>query len=318
MRILFFLSFVVLFSSCSSGSKGSLTFYEADPESGYNFPFYLFVPDGASAEEVLTLIVEPNNSGFVDDDFQKHVEKAERIATLDFYMGNYLSVNLGQPLLVPVFPRSRSQWQIYTHSLDRDAMLQKGNSLERMDNQLIKMVEKARSELEMLGYRMEEQLFMTGFSASGTFANRFTALHPDKVKAVAAGGINGLLILPVDILEGKSLIYPVGVSDFRLLTGEDFNKEDFTSTPQFLYMGAMDDNDAIPYEDGYSPEERDLIFDVLGESMMPDRWQACIKAYQSHGVNAILKTFEETGHEQTSEIKSEVLKFFESELNNNY
>jgi hypothetical protein len=315
MRILIVLTLAVLFSSCSSGSNGKLTFYEANPESGYNYPFYIFVPDEASTADGLTLIVEPNNSGFVDDDFQKHIEKAERIAKLDFYMGNYLSVNLGQPLLVPVFPRARSQWQIYTHALDRDAMLQKGNSLERMDKQLIQMVEKAKAELEKRGYKMEEQLFMTGFSASGTFANRFTALHPEKVKAIAAGGINGLLILPMDSLEGRLLNFPLGVNDFRHLTGEDFKKEEFTATPQFLYMGAKDDNDAIPYEDGYNQEERDLIFDLLGEQMMPDRWQECINIYRTQGVNAILKTYEGTGHEQTSAIKSEILKFFESELN---
>ncbi len=310
MKILFYLSIVFLFYSCSSGSKGKLTFHEANPGAGFNFPFYLFIPEGASTEDVLTLIVEPNNSGFVDDDFQKHREKAERIARLDFYMGNYLSTNLGQPLMVPVFPRSRSQWEIYTHSLDRDAMLQKGNSLERIDKQLIQMIDEAKSELETLGYRVEERVFMTGFSASGTFANRFTALHPEKVKAVAAGGINGLLIMPMDSLESRPLNYPIGVNDFNMLTGEDFKTREFINTPQFLFMGERDENDAIPFEDGYNKEERELIFELLGEQMMPNRWQACIKAYQSNGVNAIFKTYKETGHEQTSEIKGDVLKFF--------
>jgi hypothetical protein len=315
MRILIFITVAVFFSSCSRDIDGKLAFFEANPESGYNYPFFLFVPEETSKEDLLTLIMEPNNSGFVDDDFQKHIDKAERIATLDFYIGNYLSRNLGQPLLVPVFPRSRNQWQLYTHALDRDVMLQKNTSLERMDIQLINMVANAQSELKQMGYQVDKQVFMAGFSASGTFANRFTVLHPDRVKAMAAGGINGLLILPLDSLDDRSLNYPVGVNDFRLLTGDVFKKEEFAATPQFLYMGAMDDNDAIPYEDGYSLEERELIFDLLGGKMMPDRWQTCIKVYQSHSVNAIFKTFEETGHEQSSEIKGEVLKFFESELN---
>lgn len=310
MRNVFFLAVAFLFFSCSRTTNGHLSFYDANPEDGYNYPFFLFVPEGISAEKQLTLIVEPNNSGFVDDDFSKHQEKAERIAKLDFYIGNYLSINMNQPLLVPVFPRSRKDWQIYTHALDRDAMLQNGNSLERMDLQLIRMIDRAKLALNELGYELDEQIFMTGFSASGTFANRFTALHPDKVKAVSAGGINGLLILPYDSLQNVPLHYPLGVSDLDSLVNMDFQKYAFAATPQFLFMGALDDNDAIPYEDGYSIQERELVFRLLGKQMMPDRWENCIEIYQENGVNAVFKTYQGVGHEQTPEIKDEILEFF--------
>ncbi|WP_157202451.1 alpha/beta hydrolase family protein [Marinilabilia salmonicolor] len=314
MRILIFLTVAVLSFSCSKVNNGHLNFFDANPEAGYYYPFFLFIPEGTSAEKQLTLIVEPNNSGFVDDDFSKHKEKAERIAKLDFYMGNYLSVRMKQPLLVPVFPRSRSDWQIYTHALDRDALLQKGNSLERMDLQLIRMVDRAKLALKEMGYELDEQIFMTGFSASGTFANRFTALHPDKVKAMAAGGINGLLILPCDSLADVALHYPLGISDIDSLAGIGFQESAFAATPQFLFMGAMDDNDAIPYEDGYSIQEREQVFQLLGKQMMPDRWENCIEIYQQQGVNAVYKTYQGIGHEQTPEIKDEVLAFFKEKL----
>lgn len=50
--------------------------------------------------------------------------------------------------------------------------------------QLLAMVEDAGARLKMMGYSTGSQFLMVGFSASGTLANRFTLIHPDRVKAV--------------------------------------------------------------------------------------------------------------------------------------
>jgi len=88
---------ITLFSlqSCLSESeKGEIFLTEASPSKGFNYPYFLYIPEGASLEKELVLIVEPNNSGFADDDIEYHVEKAKRTATLDFYIGNYVAQNL--------------------------------------------------------------------------------------------------------------------------------------------------------------------------------------------------------------------------------
>ena len=89
-------------------------------------------------------------------------------------------------------------------------MLQRDNPLERIDEQLINMFKDAQSKLEKKAIKTHNRFLLTGFSASGTFANRFTIIHPDRVFAVAAGGLNGLLMLPVDSLDIESDL-PVGV-----------------------------------------------------------------------------------------------------------
>ena len=306
---------LVILSGCfENGPDGKVIYTEANSGKGFNFPYFLFIPDIMPVDQCRVLIVEPNNSGFADDDMQKHIEKAERTVSRDFYMGNYLAEKLRCPLLVPVFPRSKSTWRIYTHALDRDVMLQKGNELERIDLQLIKMVEDARSRLAKMGYEVEARFFITGFSASGTFANRFTAIHPGKVKGVAAGGLNGLLILPEDSLKGEALKYPLGVSDFDSLFKKPFDLEAFSATPQFLFMGQNDTNDAIPYEDGYSKAEREQVFRLLGEEMQPARWAACDSIYKAFNINARIETFAGVGHEHPENVKEEVLQFFKSIL----
>ena len=313
-RFLFFLILSMAMAGCTHRDKGQLMLVEKDPQKGFQFPYYLYIPEGISADQQATIIVEPNNSGFASDDFNEHLEKAKRTAAKDFYIGNYVSRQLKYPLLVPVFPRPESEWKIYTHALDRDVILQKDNPLERIDLQLIAMIRDAREKLNEMKYITREKVLMTGFSASGTFANRFTLIHPERIMATAAGGLNGLLMLPVAQLEGKELDYPLGVHDFELQFGQPFDSASFKSIPQLLFMGELDDNDAIPFEDGYEPFEKELIFSVLGEQMQPLRWNKCREVYHHEHVNARVVTYPHIGHEHPDKVKEDILDFFKTSL----
>ena len=311
---LFSFFLILLLVSCTK-TNGELLLIEKAPEDGFNFPYYLFIPDDISDSNQKFLVVETNNSGFASDNFREHLEKAERTASIDFYLGNYVAVELGYPLLVPIFPRSKSTGNIYTHSLDRDVVLQKGTDLERIDLQVLEMVEDARERLKEEGIMTESEILMTGFSASGSFANRFSLLHPDKVKAVAAGGLNGILMLPFSEEKEIELNYPAGTNDFEQLFGKPFDSVGFRQTPQFLFMGALDDNDALPYDDAYDPQEREAISAILGKQMLPTRWNNSKEYYSREGVEAEVETFQEVGHEQPQAVKDEVVKFFRRVIN---
>lgn len=290
MLIAFF-SLITL-ASCSRGTDKHLIEVNADSRKGFNFPYLLYIPETISDKEELKLIVEPNNSGFANDKLSEHLEKARRTASIDFYAGNYISRKLGYPLLVPVFPRPESEWKIYTHALDRDAILQKDNPLERLDLQLIRMMEDARDTLQKLGYPTAERVLMTGFSASGTFVNRFSLIHPDRVFALAAGGLNGLLMLPVKEIKGQQLDYPLGINDFTELFSSTFDSATFKKIPQFLFMGRLDDNDAVLFDDGYGPDERETVFRTTGEKMQPDRWNSCRDIYLAANINATIVSYD--------------------------
>ena len=305
--------FITLFflQSCFKESpKGELIFTEANPSEGFNYPYFLFIPEGTPIDKELVIIVEPNISGFVDDNLKKHIEKAKRTATKDFYIGNYVAQKLKNPLIIPVFPRSKRNWKIYTHSLDRDVMQQKDNQLERIDLQLLAMFNDARSKLKELNMKTNDQFLMTGFSASATFVNRFTLLHPNKVKAVAAGRLNGLLALPLDSIGNKKLNYPLGTNNFKKSFNIEFQKSNFLDTPQFYFMGENDDNDVIPYNDAFDEDERALIYELLGKEMLPERWKTCKNIYKNEGANADIKTYKNIGHEHPETVKQEVVEFF--------
>lgn len=305
---------ISLFLSGCSDNDGEVTLVAENPNSGFNFPYFLFMPQETKQHASVTLIVEPNNTGFTSDDFTEHLDQAENLATNKGNLGNYLAHELSYPLLIPIFPRGQENWKIYTHALDRDAMRQKENALERIDLQLISMIDDAKKKLISMGFSVEEKVIITGFSASGTFANRFTAIHPKKVSACIAGGLNGLLILPTDSIGNTVLNYPLGVNDFFEITGHHFDFTSFRNTPQFLFMGELDNNDAAKYQDAYNDDERAIIYSILGETMQPDRWTKCAEVYKEHGINATLKTYRNIGHEPAEIVKQDILMFLRNNI----
>src|SRR5262249_12139763 len=143
-------------------------------------PYYLYLPKDLSRTKPVRLLIEPNNTGQATDDFEIHRASAKRLATSGSI--RRLADRLKTPLFVPVFPRPRNQWKIYTHYLDRDSMLVKDGPLARIDLQLLGMMRHARRLLDDAGIASEPRVFMDGFSASAGFVNRFAALHPDSVQ----------------------------------------------------------------------------------------------------------------------------------------
>ncbi len=220
MKLLLSLALILTFQDCfsqapisknSSGSflKDTLISIEADPASGFSHEYLLMIPKGTTKAETLFLVVEPNNSGFTSDSIELHREGAIFVATKRS-IGNIVATELHLPLLVPVFPRTRKENLVYTHALDRDAMLSQNEEIKRLDLQLLAMISDARLRLQDLGIPVEKKVVMTGFSASGSFVNRFTFLHPEKLQAVVSGGLNGILMLPKKEMNDHTLNYPLG------------------------------------------------------------------------------------------------------------
>lgn len=313
--------------AASPKPNATTTLVEAAPERGFHYPYLLVVPatalpgsgnlaapggSGAAAAPPGFLLVEPNNTGRLSDDLAVHLAAARDLATQA--IGGYLARELAVPLLVPVFPRPETQWELYTHQLDRDTLWIADGPMRRLDLQLLAMIEDARARLASQGIAVARKVLMTGFSASGSFVNRFTAIHPEQVQAVAAGGLNGILILPVETLGGRSLPYPLGVADLAAASGHAFDAVRWREVPQFLYMGALDDNDAVQYDDGYTAAEKSLVDAVIGAKMQPDRWEHCQKLYREAGATATFRTFPEVGHFTTREVNEAIRDFFRQHL----
>ncbi|MGM0409741.1 MAG: hypothetical protein ACQEQF_03170, partial [Bacillota bacterium] len=249
--------------------KEELVQIEGDSDEGFHWDYFLYIPmifsSGNEAKYKKYMMVEPNNTGQTSDDYETNVEAAKRRAE-----DNYIAKELGVPILVPVFPRpstidgaDKDGWAYYTHSLDRNTLKIEVEEYKRIDLQLISMIEHAQSLLEKRGLDLNKKVFMNGYSASGTFVNRFITIHPDRVQAIATGGINGLPILPYDNIKDENLIYPVGIYDLKNLVNKDFDLEAYRDVPQYVYLGEEDANDTLPYDDAFGDTEREIIINVF-------------------------------------------------------
>lgn len=286
----------------------SLLILKQNFEKGFSNDYILFIPKGTPLNKKIFLLVETNNTGKTSDSIEVHVKYAIDLASVSS-VGNNIATMLKIPLLVPIFPRPTSQELIYTHALDRDAILEKSAKLKRLDLQLLEMINDAKKTLSSMNIQIETKILMSGFSASATFANRFSYIHPEKIKAMAIGGFNGKLMLPEKEINGVQLNYPIGINDFESLFNKSFDIETYKSIPQFIYMGNLDDNDAVQFDDAYSKNERSIINNNIGR-FVQERYLNCQKIYKENGINPLFKTYENIGHWTTSAMNLEIIKFF--------
>lgn len=299
-------------STTDTFKNDSLLVVRKNAEKGFYNDYILFIPKETPLNKKIFLLVEPNNTGKTSDSIEVHKKYAIDLASISS-VGNNISTMLKIPLLVPIFPRPAAQPLIYTHALDRDVMVEKLPELKRLDLQLLEMINDARSVLTSMNIEIAPKVFMNGFSASATFTNRFSFIHPGKIKALAIGGFNGKLMLPQNEINGIKLNYPIGTNDFPELFGKSFDTDTYKSIPQFIYMGKLDENDAVQFDDAYNENEREIINDNIGRYVL-ERYLECQKIYQENNITPIFKTYEGIGHWTTSAVNLEVIKFFFNQM----
>lgn len=282
----------------------------ADPAAGFRSGYYLYLPHEPrrDASGQATLLVQPNNSGTTSDD----IAVQRRDAWWTGFERKRIADRLGTPLLVPVFPRPASAWQVYTHALDRDTLTTRDPALARLDLQLVAMIDDARARLAAEGRPVAPRVLIQGFSASGMFANRFTALHPERVRAATVGSPGGWPIAPVDAVRGAPLPYPAGVADLQALTGRPFDAAAFAQVPQLIYMGSADRNDSLDHADGWDKPVAAVVDRLFGDTPVA-RWPQAQALYRQAGVHARFELVPGVGHDRKA-LQDRSTAFFQQVL----
>jgi hypothetical protein len=245
---------------------GGMEKIPADPQKGFSWPYYLRTPN--SVKQPAVLLVEPNNTGNVYDDQTVHdlAAKNEALAWAS------RMEDLGCPYLIPTFPRPASYPEVYTQALDRNTLLTSLPGLQRIDLQLLAMIDDARSRLASKGISVDTKVFMLGFSASGQFTSRFVLLHPDRIKAASIGSPGYGPIVPVGQWKGHTLPYQTGIADLEKLIGQKFDVATFRQVPLQIYVGDMDTN-IVPWYSPLPNSEVELIESTFGGDGAEDFWR---------------------------------------------
>lgn len=290
------------------GRSGMLAKIAAKPENGFHHPYYLYLPqDMQSNASPARLFVVPNNSAGASNDLNFHDEYARKLILNQD--PSIIARRLNVPMLVPVFPRLP---ELYTHQLNRATMTTHMSGYERVDLQLIAMIKDAKALLKSNGVQTHDQIFMDGFSASAKFVTRFTAMHPELVKAASSGGHGGLPFLPINDANGETLRYPIGLSDFKQISGTEFDAEAFKKVAQYLYMGGDDKNDAWLHADVIDPVDTQQITRLWGNDLMK-RWDMSKSVYAKLGYDRTqFATYPGVAHSYSTKIVNDIVAFFEA------
>lgn len=323
MKNIFYLFTFILFAATGSpaqavgNSSPEFIRVEAKPAKGFAYPYYLYVPKAVRESEAgsreRTILVIPNTAGKVSDDFAVHEEDVKR----KIGQNAVIADRAGVALLTPVFPRPQTDWRIYTHALDRDSMLTGKKEFARFDLQLIAMIDDARARFAKEKLRLDERVLMLGFSASGMFVNRFTFLHPKRVKAAVVGSPGGWAIAPAASYKGKALRYPIGTGDFQSVSGEKLDWKNLRKVPLFMFLGAEDDNDSVVFRDSYEKEDEELIFALFGKKPV-ERWGISKQIYRDSKLNAEFRLYPNVKHAVTKEMMEDILAFFSTHKEKKY
>lgn len=245
-----------------------------NPSMRYNCGFSLFIPD--ECQKDTSLLVHCCNTagagvtnGKLDNKKTAfHLDEANeaaKLSTIKINHGMWIANDLKMPVLTPLFPRVAGY---YTHALgskvyhnDVSSLIedQKNRTnkekltmdeIEKiriqcmdMPEQLVNMLKVSKEFLDTKEIQVDDKIIIEGYSAGSKFANGFTALHPEVVKALVCGGNSGFGILPIKGLDGQTLNFPLGVADVP-----EFDEEEFKQIPQLYYIGTEDYNDPAMYK----------------------------------------------------------------------
>jgi len=168
-----------------------------------------------------------------------------------------LSEKWSYVLLFPAIPRDCTRGDTWSYTFEEfdvwgthlDSSIFTGDPKEqnyRFDLRIVNMIDELRDELVLDGYAVDERVYLMGFSTGANFANRFALLHPNKVKAVGAGGLSGIISLPIIDYQGKTYKWYNGIADYEDLLYKPFDELSYSEIAQYYFWGELDDSDHCP------------------------------------------------------------------------
>lgn len=183
-------------------------------------------------------------------------------------------------------------------------------------------------DLDLKGFNVNPKIYFEGFSNGGFSSQRYALLLPERVRAIAGGGMAGSFVLPLSIYNapsspnnGKTLHWSLGVNDLESLAGKLFDEIEYKKVNQYIFHGSEDnkpehtivrtsDHPINGPSEIYSDEDAEFVIAEFGKTD-PERMQNTIDYIRGQGFSNVEFHLEEGyGHEYTHEMKMKVIAFF--------
>lgn len=311
-----------------------------DSDSGFYFPYYLYTPPSDqvtdSGDSTLDNIdPRPLVVGFRT--WGSTSERDEKVASArgDLIRGSKIreiADELNTPAMIIPLPSSTDDGKF--ELLNRDSLRISEPPYERLDLQILSMIDDATQRLADQPYDIADKVHLDGFSNNDRLCDQLSILHPERINAVSGGG-DGFHTIPKSEYKGEipvqtepettTLEWPVGTAGLSDLIGKEFNKEAWLDTALYYYIGAEDqgENDksnlwneyihAKSY--GFLGEKRQrLLVNIFGWDQVDERFETSRQIFDTVGANAAFKTYDGVGHTITSDMVTDVKAFHREQM----
>ena len=206
------------------------------PKKGDNFniPYILAVP--SNIKEMLINENQNYKPNIVMETNNLETSSSMELINNGLFTINNLVRNIkdnNATVLVPIIP-SPSKDSPYYQQLSKECLeLDKKNPFYRIDEQVKNIINKVKNDVKNnYGVSLNDKIFLNGYSSSGVFAERFALIQPEIVDSVCIGGASGSIPLPSTVLD-----YPLGIRNYKELTGKDFNIDAYSKIKFNYYVG---------------------------------------------------------------------------------
>lgn len=255
--------------------------------------YLLAIPENFNGNT--NMVVESFNSGGKEENYY-----AFNIASA-IHEGNNLQNLLidaceDTPILLPITPCLAGHPD--TQQLSKESIIE-----ENMAQKFLDCIKDAQNKVQKItGKKLDEKIFLHGYSASGVFAQRFALIYPEIIDRCLIGGAAGTIPIP-----NEELDYPIGIRDYESLFGKKFNEEAYKNIQFGYYVAENEARESGSYdingEKIVSPNQipapmHDMSYRIpttplevgkkqreLYGTTMDERYKNAIEYYQKLGIN---------------------------------
>lgn len=189
--------------------------------------YIIGIPEGM--KDNAEMFVEMYNSG--GKQANSYVENVQHAMT---DKGNPIEKNYADfvtdfPLVVPIVPDLKGLPDLQQMSVESVKDFQ-------IHEKVKECIDDARTQIEKItGKKVQDKIFLSGYSASGVFAQRFALAYPEIINRALIGGAAGTIPVPT-----RKIKYPIGIQDYENLFGKEFDSEAYKQIQFAYYVGEFE------------------------------------------------------------------------------
>ena len=319
---------------------GNVQKVSKDPANGFHHPYFLYTPPASQ-------VTNSGNSTLDNVDPRPIVvgfrtwgsssERDQKVADAQSDLNGRSKIRviadeLNTPAMMIPIPSSTDDGRF--ELLNRDSLRISEGPYERLDLQIISMIDDATQRLADQPYGIANKVHLDGFSNNDRLCDQLSILHPERINAISGGG-DGFHTIPKSQYEGNipvqsepeltTLEWPVGTAGLPDLIGKQFNKQAWLDTALYYYIGAEDqgNNDKSNLNNEYihaksynffGRQRQRLLVNIFGWDQVDERFQTSRRIFETLGANATFKTYDGVGHTITSDMVEDVTDFHRQQM----